>query len=103
MPRHGSTLAKIATRGNSDAALAGKRDELLDGDRCQDALPEELRHPAGFCQLERTACQRLSGSRIEHPIQPTPLGIPAAAFDLVPTDVLPGILIAVRERSRTGN
>jgi len=103
MPGHGTSAAKITTCGNGDAPLPGQRDELLNGDRCRNAFPEQLWHPTRLDQLKRSAYSCLPGPHIQHPAQRSQLGIPAAAFDLMPTDVLPAVFIAIRQGGRAGD
>src|SRR4029453_9077903 len=103
VPSDSTGAAKITSGSDDDAALSHQRDELFNGDRCHNPLPEQLGHPSRLDQLERAAARWLAGGSMTRPGQLAKLSVPGAPLDLVPADVPPSLLIPVRQGRRAGD
>jgi hypothetical protein len=95
VPDDSTGSTKITSSGDGNAALPRQRNELFDGDRRDNPLPEQLGHPSRLDELERAAGRWLSGGCMKRPGQLAKLSVPGAALDLVPADVRPTPIVSV--------
>jgi hypothetical protein len=103
MPGDGTAATKIATGGDDHSALSSEGDEPFDRDRCRNTLAKQLGKPTRLGQLQRSASRCLARGGIAHPSQLLQFGIPAPAFNLMPTEMLPPALAAIREGGQAGD
>src|SRR5215211_158647 len=87
-----SCVGEIAAAAHGHSALPCNGHKTLGHDACRHAFAEEFRQPSRGSQFDE-----LPAAVVADPAEPLGLGVPTAVLNLVPADVLPARLAAVRQ------